>query len=144
MKNNPKTGEINSAEYNSWTMMKQRCYNPNRPDYKNYGGRGIKVCQRWLESFNNFYQDMGIRPPNHTLDRVNNDRDYCPENCKWSNRSEQNSNQRRKWRQLEYMGEKRPISQWGKIKGIGLTTLHERLDRGWSVEEALTTPVRGK
>lgn len=81
--------------FKSWESMKQRCTNKNSPDYHNYGGRGITVCQRWINSFDNFLHDMGIRPKNMTLDRINVNGSYDPSNCKWSTYSEQNKNQRR-------------------------------------------------
>lgn len=78
----------------SWTMMKQRCYNTNAPDYDYYGGRGIRVCSRWLESFDLFFEDMGLRPEGLTLDRVDVNGNYEPSNCKWSTAKEQRNNQR--------------------------------------------------
>jgi hypothetical protein len=80
--------------YDTWQGMKKRCNNPNNDNYKYYGGRGIKVCERWLNSYENFALDMGERPKGHTLDRINNDGNYEPSNCKWSSLSEQNSNRR--------------------------------------------------
>ena len=82
-----------SSEYRAWTGMRIRCNNPNNRDYKNYGGRGIKVCERW-NSFENFIQDMGNKPAGHSLDRIDNDGDYSPSNCKWSSKTEQQSNRR--------------------------------------------------
>lgn len=83
------------SEYRTWTGMKDRCYNKNYNQYKDYGGRGITVCDRWINSYENFLSDMGKKPnENHTLDRINNDKGYCPSNCRWSTRSEQVRNTR--------------------------------------------------
>ena len=90
-------GKKNTSEYRSWYGMKSRCYNPNNKRYKNYGGRGIEVCDRWKDSFENFYNDMGSKPSSkHSIDRIDNDRNYEPGNCKWSTATEQNRNQRNK------------------------------------------------
>lgn len=88
-----KHGMSHSGTYNSWHMMKQRCLNPNAPNYVNYGARGIKVCERWMK-FANFLEDMGERPHGTTLDRIHNDKDYEPSNCKWSDKTEQNEKKR--------------------------------------------------
>ncbi len=85
----------NTREYNSWENMKQRCDNPNRKEYKNYGGRGITYCIEW-RSFEAFLRDMGNRPLNTSLDRIDNNKGYHKDNCKWSNRTQQNTNNRKK------------------------------------------------
>ena len=85
-----------TSEYRTWKGMKYRCFGKNCKAYKNYGGRGITVCERWKDSFHNFYSDMGKRPSNlYSIDRINNDGNYEPSNCRWATRKEQNSNTRR-------------------------------------------------
>jgi len=87
------SGMTNTPEWTAYHGMKDRCYNKNRKGYHRYGGRGITVCNRWLDSFNNFYEDMGNRPSdNHSLDRINNDKGYCKDNCRWADIDTQNNN----------------------------------------------------
>lgn len=96
-KGNTQHGMCYTPEYNSWQGTKDRCYNPNNPSYEYYGARGIIVCERWLNSFENFYADMGSRPEpkfDYSLERVDNDGNYEPNNCKWATLAEQNNNQR--------------------------------------------------
>ena len=89
------TNGVFSTEYHSWNDMKTRCYNKHRHNYKYYGGRGIKVCKRWRDSFSDFLQDMGRKPsPKHSIDRINNDGNYEPGNCRWATHSQQMRNRR--------------------------------------------------
>jgi hypothetical protein len=92
---NYKHGLTKIPEYDIWVKMKQRCYNSNNNDYKNYGNRGITICDRWLNSVENFLEDMGKRPnSDYSIDRINNDGNYEPSNCRWATKSEQNNNKR--------------------------------------------------
>ena len=95
-KNNLKHSLCNSPEYRSWNGMKIRCTNPSHKQYKDYGGRGITVCYEWLNSFQNFYNDMGKRPNGKTLDRINNNKGYEPSNCRWASPKEQAQNKRKR------------------------------------------------
>ena len=84
-----------TKEYNTWCHLKSRCYTPKATGYKNYGGRGITVCERWMNSFENFFSDMGESPtPQHSIDRINNAVGYSPDNCRWATPTEQNNNKR--------------------------------------------------
>lgn len=134
-------GMHRSAEYKAWQAMKLRCHTTTNVNYQNYGGRGIVVCERWRNSFVNFYEDMGPRPsPSYSLERKDNDGIYEPDNCKWATRKEQ-SNNTRAVVHLSYQGQTKSISEWARITKILFATLRARLQRGWSVEEALSTPV---
>ena len=88
-------GMSETVEFYAWTDMKTRCFNSNSTSYNNYGGRGVKVCDRWVDSFENFYSDMGGKPtPLHSIDRINVDGDYEPSNCRWATNEEQANNKR--------------------------------------------------
>lgn len=123
-------------------MTKQRCLNKSCQDYPYYGGRGIKVCQRWLDSFDSFVQDMGLRPAGMTLERKDNDGDYTPGNCKWATRKQQSGNQRRNVR-ITYDGRTLSLQGWSDLTGIPYGTLKARVGRlGYTPEQALTKPVK--
>jgi hypothetical protein len=124
--------------YSSWLAMKQRCLNKNFPKYKSYGARGITVSEDWLK-FDNFIKDMGQRPPNHTLDRINNDGDYCKENCRWATPKEQ-SNNRSGLVKLTYKGQEYLISEAAEKFGISRDILYLRLYKGWPTELAIELP----
>ena len=106
--------------YHTWYAMVARCQNPRAQSYHNYGGRGITVCDRWLESFENFYADMGDRPSKqHTLDRIDNDGPYSPENCRWATWEEQANNRRNNvW--IEFQGERLSAAQWSRRLGVAI------------------------
>lgn len=132
-------GKSKAPEYIVYNNMKKRCFNHKDKRYNRYGGRGIKICDRWLESFENFYSDMGSRPtPKHSIDRINNDGDYCPENCKWATIIEQNSHTNQT-RLLTYNGETHHLAEWARITGLTYKTISMRIDRGWDIEKAITT-----
>lgn len=128
-------------EYAAWRAMKQRCSNPKHKYFYRYGGRGITVCREWVESFDAFYADMGAKPSSSSsLDRIDNDRGYSPDNCRWTTHTSQCRN-RSTNKMLEYKGEIRCLQEWAEIYSIGKRTLRERIQRGWDVHLALTTPV---
>lgn len=130
-----------SKEYGIWVSMIGRCYNENDRAYKDYGGRGIKMCRRWRESYTAFLADMGRRPsPKHSIDRIDNDRGYAPNNCRWATQKEQGRNTRRT-RMIAMDGERRPLIEWAERYNIQPGTLLARLDRqGMTLKQALKTP----
>jgi hypothetical protein len=132
-----------SKEYKAWSELRARTTNPNNRGYKDYGGRGIKVCDRWNESFNAFFEDVGPAPsPEHSIDRINNDGDYEPGNCRWADKSTQSQNTRRKL-VLTHGGITRTAKEWADVLGIPVGVIRARVRvRGWSDSDALTTPIR--
>jgi hypothetical protein len=121
--------------------MIARCENPRNVGYHNYGGRGIKVCQRWRQSFVVFMQDMGPRPDGLTIERVDTNGNYEPSNCKWATPKEQANNFRHNVR-LAAFGANLTLTEWAERIGIQPSTLRHRIFKlRWSVEDALTTPL---
>lgn len=129
-------GMSRSRTYSCWAKMISRCVNSNHPSFHNYGGRGIKVCKKWT-SFKEFYKDMGDVPVGKSIERVDNNGSYNPENCKWATVREQSLN-RRTNRILCYGGKRRSLSEWSEKLKIPRTTIHNRLMRGWSINDALS------
>jgi hypothetical protein len=129
--------------YGIWNAVNSRCCNPNHEQFKDYGERGITVCYEW-KTFELFYEwaiANGYRD-NLTIDRIDNDGNYCPENCRWAARKEQ-ANNRRDTIKIEFNGETRALSMWSELVGIPRIALWKRIfQRGWSVEKALTTPLQ--
>ena len=136
-------GSSRTGLYRVWLSMRRRCENPSDPSFKNYGGRGIKVCDRWNRSFEAFVADMGERPASAlTVERIDNDGNYEPGNCKWATRQEQARNQRSN-RLIEHDGRVQCLARWAEEFGIGASCLRRRLDvQGLPIAEALTRTSR--
>lgn len=126
-------GMTGSRTYRSWTEMRARSMNPKSHNYKYYGGRGIRICDRWRD-FLSFFKDMGERPLNTTLDRINNNGDYKPSNCQWADKYQQARNKRNS-RIIEYNGESRSMAEWAEIYSIKIPTLWRRLRDGLAPPE---------
>lgn len=133
-------GMTNSSEYHVWGSMLQRCENVNHKSYKDYGGRGINVCDRW-HSFENFFTDMGSIPPGLSIERNDVNGNYEPSNCRWATMTEQGLNKRTNTL-LTANGETKPLASWCRQYGLNKVTLMDRIERGWSPERAITTPAR--
>lgn len=135
-----KHGMIKDVVYKTWCWMLGRCNNPNDKRFGDYGGRGIKVWEKWYQ-FENFYVDMGNRPDGCSLDRIDVNGNYEPGNCRWATQKEQSRNKRTN-RLIEFNGDTKCLSEWAEMYGITNCTLRYRLESGWSIEKALTTLVR--
>ena len=132
-------GMCGTPTYHSWATMQQRCVNKNNTGYKNYGARGIKVCERWIGSFERFYADMGKRPSTkHTIDRIDNDGDYTPDNCRWATKNEQVRNIRSNVL-ITHEGTTLCATDWSSRTGIHINTIRYRFHAGWPSDEILTT-----
>lgn len=124
-----------------WMNMHERCRNPNNTEWENYGGRGIRVCEEW-KSFEGFFEDMKMPPtPKHTIERVDVNGNYEKSNCVWATHIEQGRN-RRNNRVVTYDGQTRCLTEWAELLGINDGVISRRLNRGWSVERALTEPSK--
>ena len=135
-----RNGKRVSKAYETWHQIKQRCLNPNNAAYSYYGGRGIKVCERWMR-FVNFLADMGEPATSQSIDRIDNDGDYEPNNCRWADAKQQANNTRGNVRLT--MGERTlTIAEWSRETGIKQATIQARIYRGYSDEDALTKPLR--
>lgn len=141
--NNFRHGKCFTATYKSWQAMKTRCTNRNDGHWPSYGGRGIKVCKRWLNDFNAFVSDMGERPKGATLGRIDNDGDYEPGNCRWESMKDQSNNTRgNHW--IEYKGKQMTVEQLAANVGMNTHTLRSRLKHGMSINRAAEMPVQRK
>lgn len=138
-----KHGKRNTRLYRIWLQMKNRCYNENTERYSDYGGRGISVCDEWKNNFQTFYDwSMSNGYDEHlTIDRIDNDGNYSPENCRWSTVQEQVRNTRSNVL-LTLNGETHCVAEWSEITGIKETTIRSRIRYGWNTERILTNPAR--
>lgn len=136
IKRNTSHGLSKTSEYKTWKDMRQRCYNKNNKEYANYGARGITVCSRW-DDFSKFLEDMGGRPSTlHTIDRIDVNLGYCPENCRWADIDTQ-SNNKRTTPKIKYNGKEQTISQWCREYGIDVSKVQYRIKQGMTLEKAL-------
>lgn len=137
---NKSHGKASDPVYRIWRSMMDRCHLPTSHAYTRYGGRGIAVCERW-HSFENFYADMGDKPQGMSLERIDNDGPYSPENVRWASAKDQ-ANNRRSSRWIEFNGERKTLAQWCDDLGLKIGTVWARLNRdGFSVEQAFTKPI---
>lgn len=143
--NNKKHGQAKDSgrtrEYITWESMKQRCLNPKCKAFANYGGRGIKVCDKWQNSFESFFMDMGIKPSNASLERIDVNGDYTPENCRWASVKEQSRN-KRNTRWIKAFGQTKSLPQWCEEYSMNYKTVERRILKGWNFERAISQPNR--
>lgn len=143
-KGNKRHGLRHTKEYTLFDSMKKRCYNTLDSSYPRYGARGIAICDEWLNDFNSFYKwcnENGYKK-GLQIDRIDNNGNYCPENCRFVT-PKQNTNNRSVTYYIEYNGQKKSVSEWAEITGICRETIKDRIEQlGWTVEQALTKPIR--
>ncbi len=139
-----KHGMFYTSEYNIWAGLKKRCLRESNKDFYRYGGRGISVSQEWIDKFENFYRDMGPRPSKkHSIERRDNNGDYCNENCYWATRPEQYRNKSNNIK-ITWNGKEQTLAEWSRELGIKYGTLHKRIFQDkLSIEEAFTKKIRG-
>ena len=143
LKHGHRKSKLVSAEYRAWRHMRTRCENANHPQFFRYGGRGIQVCNAWLE-FENFLADMGLRPSNdHSLDRIDVDRNYEPSNCRWATEKEQQRN-RGNNRVFTLNGVTASLAELCEINGCSYKTVHSRIQKGSPIEQAMTVGRIGR
>lgn len=130
-----------STEYYTWRCMKSRCYNPRTKKYKYYGGKGIRICERWMneDGFNNFLNDMGPKPPGHTIERKENRGDYTPGNCRWATRWDQARNTSQV-KMIEFNGKNQCVKDWATDLGFKVECLYYRIKAKWSIKDTLSLP----
>lgn len=143
--NNAKHMRSGSLTNKIYYQMISRCYKQQNEKYESYGKRGITVCDRWLKSFQNFYSDMGDKPiGDYSIERIDNNGNYCPENCKWATRTEQQNNKRTN-HIIEYKGLKYTMANLCKVTGMKYELLHSRIHYAkWDIEKTLNTPLKWK
>lgn len=138
--NNEVPVPVRKAMRASWAESRARCENPNHRQYKFYGGRGIVYCERW-KVFDNFLQDMGERPDGYTLERLDVDKGYSPDNCVWADRKQQTRNRRvTKW--LTVDGVTRTLAEWAEVTGVNYDTLKMRVKAGYDPKDVVSKPVK--
>lgn len=134
-----KHGMARTRIYKIWINMKSRCYNTNTKSYKDYGKRGIRICEEWKNNFINFYEwavKNGYKE-DLSIDRIDVDKNYCPDNCRWVDKKVQANNMTRN-HYIELNGKRYTLQQWSEITGIKSSTIRERLKRGWTIEKTLS------
>lgn len=132
-----------TPEYRTWVQMNRRCTDPNDDSFQHYGSRGIVVCERWKASFENFLADMGKRPLGMSIDRIDNDKNYEPSNCRWATAQQQAQN-RPSVHMVEFMGETKCVAAWCREMGLVEHRIRQRINRGWPAPRAFTTHRSGR